>query len=99
MSPPIVKTLTLLESSQLSISDDMHHYLISQKLAVCPIRKVCLHWGSGGHKWTMYSLGWQGRPQNWLEGILVGSYQEEIAVHYRLLPRNFHVIMAIELRQ
>ena len=38
---PIVKTLTPLESSQLSGSDDMHHYLTSQKLAVCPVRKLC----------------------------------------------------------
>ena len=37
---PIVKTLTPLESSQLSGSDDMHHYLMGQRLAVCPIRKV-----------------------------------------------------------
>ena len=31
---PIVKTLTPLESSQLSGSDDMYHYFTSQNLAV-----------------------------------------------------------------
>ena len=36
-----VNILTPLESSQRSGSDDMHHYLTSQKLAVCPVKKVC----------------------------------------------------------
>ena len=36
----LIKTPTLLESSQISGSDDIHHYLISQKLAVCPVRKI-----------------------------------------------------------
>ena len=46
-----VRTLTPLESSQLSWSDDVHHYLTSQKLAVlCPLWKLWpieVHLGSG----------------------------------------------------
>ena len=41
---PILKTLPPLESTQLSLSDDIFYYtwnLTSKKLAVCPMRKVC----------------------------------------------------------
>ena len=39
----ITSTLAPFESSELSRSNDMHHYFISQNLTVhvCPVRKVC----------------------------------------------------------
>ena len=91
---PIVKALTSMESLQFFCSDACALNLISQKLAICPTRKVCL---SKGCVWYLHqhnkkSSSWAQVNANRLKCYMLGGEGSLLVVFHRNSVRTTGIL-------